>query len=288
MDDWDELRDGRESSLPQPVVKIFWCYDQNDRSIRVNLENHLSSLRRRGRIQFQEEQELPAGSDREETLKSYIDSSDLAILLVSADFLASCLYKGRAMPQILERGKREELTIVSVLVKEIVGQEPFLARYQVLPRNGKPLVRSMRRDQVYAEIAEDICEVVHRLLSHKYKHLGDVWHVQREYKYALDAYEKGVNFAVEDDLRHRAILHKDRGEMLLHLGEFEKALEACDEAIKLQPDFGDAYKMMGDVLRAYAPHAKKRLLQRAKEAHQTAVDLKRQKREGKGGHRHGS
>jgi tetratricopeptide (TPR) repeat protein len=280
--------DDRDVSPPQPVVQIFWCYAQDDRGIRVNLEKYLSGLRHRGHILSQEEQEIPPGSDREKTLKNYIDSSDLVILLVSADFLASCLYGGQAMSQILKRGEHEELTIISVLVKEIVDQEPSLARYQTLPRNGRPLTRSMHRSQTYAEIAKEICEIVHRLLSHKYKHFGDNWRNQGKYKHALDAYEEGVHFAPKDDLRHRATLHKDIGEMLLRLGEFEKALEACEEAIKLQPNFGAAYQMKGDVLKAYAPHAQKRLLQQAQEAHQTAIDIKRQKREGRGGHQHGS
>lgn len=70
-------------------LKFFYCYVQEDKSIRQALEKHLSSLRRSMLITTWHDRQIQAGINWQQEIDSHLESADLILPLVSSDFLRS-------------------------------------------------------------------------------------------------------------------------------------------------------------------------------------------------------
>jgi hypothetical protein len=82
--------------------RIFISYSHRDREWRDRLLTHLSVLKQEGLIAWSDE-ELRPGDDWPSELREKIDGSDIAVLLLSANFLASGFISEKEMPALLER-----------------------------------------------------------------------------------------------------------------------------------------------------------------------------------------
>ena len=66
---------------------------------------------------------------------------DLAMLLVSADYLASRFIQEQEQPKLLRQRKEMELRVIPIIVRECTWQgEPVLKDLQALPKDGKPVI----------------------------------------------------------------------------------------------------------------------------------------------------
>jgi hypothetical protein len=71
------------------AVAVFFSYSQQDECLRDKLAAQLSILERQGAIATWHEREILAGAERAKEIDAHLNSADIILLLVSADFLAS-------------------------------------------------------------------------------------------------------------------------------------------------------------------------------------------------------
>lgn len=78
-----------------------------------------------------------------------------------------------------------------------------------------------------------------------YTNKGDALYDSQRYKDALDAYDQALRLDPED-----ANAYTNKGNALYHLNLYEEALEAYNQAIRLDPEDANAYTNKGDALYA--------------------------------------
>src|SRR5579864_2632593 len=71
------------------VLKIFYSYARRDKKLRDELATHLSGLQRQGLIAGWYDGEIRAGSEWNTEIKKHLNLSDIILLLISPDFVAS-------------------------------------------------------------------------------------------------------------------------------------------------------------------------------------------------------
>lgn len=90
-------------------------------------------------------------------------AADVALLLISHNFLSSKFIRETEVPYLMERRERENITIIPVICKDCLWQEvPELAKLQARPRDGRPLA-SFRGNTVEAQlvkIGREILDIV--------------------------------------------------------------------------------------------------------------------------------
>src|SRR5438552_2778262 len=145
-----------ETSHLSKALKIFYAYAHQDKELRDTLEKHLSVLQRQEIITGWHDGEIRAGSERDVQLKKHLTLSDIILLLISADFIASDYCYCLEMKQALERHERGEAYIIPILLRPTYIRGLPFALLQFLPRDGKPIVGWSDEDDAFAEIAEDI------------------------------------------------------------------------------------------------------------------------------------
>jgi hypothetical protein len=93
----------------------------------------------------------------EGTNSDTLASTRVAVLLVSADFLASEFIVTNELPPLLTAAEHEGARIIPVVVKPSrFLREPEIAKFQALNDPTRPLIKlpEVEREELYAKLAE--------------------------------------------------------------------------------------------------------------------------------------
>lgn len=146
-------------------IKIFFCYARKDRVFRDSLERHLEPWRRSGQIITWHDREILPGTKWKREIDVHLQTSDIILLLVSPNFMASDYCYGVEMRQALERHKAGEAHVIPIILHPVHWQETPLSDLQALPTDAKPVSTWPNHDEAYLDIAAGIAKVVKTLLT---------------------------------------------------------------------------------------------------------------------------
>jgi hypothetical protein len=141
--------------------KIFISYSHADEKFKDELVKMMAGLQRRGVIDAWQDRLIEPGAQWFNAIKKAINECDLALLLVSADFIASPFINDKELPDLLKHHEQEGMTVIPIIVRDCLWQaEPALKDLQALPTNGKAVITfseaTGERDRVWTEIAQEI------------------------------------------------------------------------------------------------------------------------------------
>jgi hypothetical protein len=153
--------------MPFTPVRVFCAYSRRDKSYRDDLVAHLSGLQRNGVIDLWFDRYIQPGVDWNREISVRLDTAEIAILLLSADFFASEYCMGVEYQRALERAGLGDLRAVPVLIRKFHPLPPEVMKFQGLPSNGKPVKQWADRDQAFADIARGIEKVAQDVRQQK-------------------------------------------------------------------------------------------------------------------------
>jgi TIR domain len=146
-------------------VRVFYSYSHADARMLERLRKHLAILRRHGLISEWHDRDIEAGAEWRDEIARELDEADLILLLVSADFLASDFCYEEEMVRAIARADRAEATVIGVMLRPVDGWNltPF-ARFQIVPRNARPITQWASADEAYSDVAASIRSVIEQRL----------------------------------------------------------------------------------------------------------------------------
>lgn len=143
-------------------LKIFISYSRRDAAHLDSLRKHLVPLEQYASIRAWYDQRLSAGDNWKEEIFKALDECDIALLLVSPDFLASEFINRHELPRLLERHKQGHVQIVPIILRKCLWEIAPIKQFQALPRDGQQVISfpedTGERDQVWTSIGEEIAE----------------------------------------------------------------------------------------------------------------------------------
>lgn len=150
----DPLRDTRSSSdSPRNRGGIFISYSHKDKKWLERVQVHLKPLERLGVTRFDDTLIKPGSKWREE-IRVAIKSARVAILLVSADFLASDFIESDELPPLLAAAKADGAVIIPVIVSPCrFAETKSLSQFQALNSPARPL-SNLTKTQREAELVK--------------------------------------------------------------------------------------------------------------------------------------
>lgn len=140
--------------------RVFYSYSHKDAELRERLGTYLAPLRQQQKITDWHDRQIQPGANWETEITSQLDSAELILLLVSADFLASEYCFGVEMERALARLKRGEVKVVPILLKPCLWEESRFSELQIIPRNGKAIASCPSVDEALADVASEIRTLV--------------------------------------------------------------------------------------------------------------------------------
>jgi hypothetical protein len=155
----------KERRRTRPTV--FVSYSHKDRREKDTLLSHLGVLAGDDLINLDvwTDDRIPAGADWEAAISGAINKAQIAILLISANFLSSEFIIRQEVPKLLRYRDTQGLTIIPVIARACAWRRVrWLRRMQVRPKNGRPIWRNggNRVDTELAAIADEVADIVER------------------------------------------------------------------------------------------------------------------------------
>ena len=118
----------------QTPIELFFSFSYADRALRDELERHLAVLKREGVIDSWHGRQIGAGRDWASEIDAHLDSADIILLLVSADFLSSDYCYDVEMRRAMARHDAGEASVIPVLLRAVGWQGAPFGRLQAVPR----------------------------------------------------------------------------------------------------------------------------------------------------------
>ncbi len=148
-----------------PPLTLFYSYSHKDEDLRLELEKHLSLLRRQKLLSDWHDRKITPGGEWKGAIDSHIATADIILLLVSADFISSDYCFDVEMQLALQRHQSGEAVVVPIILRPVDWATAPFAALQALPRDGKAVTTWQTTDAAFADIAKGIRQVVSEWLG---------------------------------------------------------------------------------------------------------------------------
>lgn len=147
---------GLASAPGAKALTLFISYSHTDELIKNELLKHLAPLKRLKLIELWHDRKLKPGDNIDHEVSANLEKSDIAIFLVSVDFINSSYCYDVEMEKALELQAKGSLAIIPVIIRSCLWQHTPLAKLLALPRDGKAVMAWHDRDEALADVAEGV------------------------------------------------------------------------------------------------------------------------------------
>lgn len=143
-------------------MKLFLSYSHRDEKVKNEFLHFVRPLVDHGSVSVWDDSRIPAGGDWQQEITDALASADVAVLLVSASFLASQYCTRMEAPSLFQAREQRGLLVVPVILSACSWRMvPWLSRLKALPRDGRPLNKfRSNRDVALTGICEELAELV--------------------------------------------------------------------------------------------------------------------------------
>jgi len=148
-------------------VEIFFSYSHKDEMLRDELAKHLSIMKRQGIIDAWHDRAITAGSEWEGEINTHLNSAQIILLLISADFLASDYCYDIELKRAMERHEAGEAQVIPIILKPVDWNGATFGKLQALPKNAQPITTWHSQDEAFLNVAQGIRKVVDLLAPQK-------------------------------------------------------------------------------------------------------------------------
>ncbi|MHC5723945.1 MAG: TIR domain-containing protein, partial [Nostoc sp.] len=159
------------NTTPQPEqqrknqnIELFISYSHRDEMLRDQLAKHLTLLARQQVISAWHDRDISAGTEWASEISTHLETSQVILLLISSDFLASDYCYDIELSRAMERHESGEARVIPVILRPVDWTNAPFGRLQALPNNAKPITSWENQDLAFANVVKGIRLVCEELL----------------------------------------------------------------------------------------------------------------------------
>lgn len=145
------------------AITVFFSYSHKDEELRDELAKQLRTLERNGVISGWHDRKILPGDEWDRQIKDNLNSAQIILLLVSADFIDSDYCHDVEIARAMERHKADEARVIPVILRPCLWNITPLGELQALPKNAAPVTDTRiwpNQDAAFFDIAKGICDAV--------------------------------------------------------------------------------------------------------------------------------
>lgn len=218
------------------LTKIFIAYSRKDIEILNSLKLHLSVLERTKKFRIWYDGLIEAGKEWDSSIKRELNTSDIILLLISKNFLASDYCYEEEMQNAINLHKKGISRLIPIIAKDSLWEITPFAGLQVLPKDGIPIISNSWEtdDEPYTQIARSVLEIADELkVNSAFRRKHEI-----SRKKQLDKYQN-----IFEEKAHLA-------ESALESGEWENAANYYTEALEYyKPGFSPSKKEINKTIK---------------------------------------
>jgi TIR domain len=142
--------------MAEDAVRVFISYSHKDEDLRDKLNAHLSILCWEEVISSWYDRQVSAGMEWDHKIKAELEASDIILLLVSPDFMASKYCREIEIPIALRRHEAQQACVIPIILRPFDWVSAPFAKLQAFPKDAKPVTTWANQDEAFVSIAQGI------------------------------------------------------------------------------------------------------------------------------------
>lgn len=146
-------------------LHVFVSYSHRDEKFRDELEKHLAPLKRSVQIETWLDRKVLPGVALQDGIDRLLETSDIVLLLVSADFVASDYCYKREMQTAINRHNAGQARVIPIITTPVDWRDTPIGQLLALPKDGKPVTAWPHRDKAMIDVARGIRQAVKERLA---------------------------------------------------------------------------------------------------------------------------
>lgn len=144
---------------------VFISYSHKDRELRAELESHLSNLRRQNIINAWYDGNISPGTEWQQQILNQLNTAQIILLLISADFMASEFCYSTEMKQAIARHDADWARVIPIILRPTDWEDAPFAKLKVLPTDGKAVTKWPSHDDAFEDVVKGIRAAVQDLIK---------------------------------------------------------------------------------------------------------------------------
>ena len=157
--------------MPEESLKLFLSYSHKDETLKDELANHLSTLRRQGVISSWDDRKIRPGEEWDHQINENLNTADIILLLVSSDFIASDYCWDVEVTTAIQRHNTGKARVIPIILRRVDWSHTPFAKLQFLPKNAEPVTSWTNRDDAFTNVAQGIRAAAGQLKSERQQKL---------------------------------------------------------------------------------------------------------------------
>ena len=145
------------------MSKIFISYSHKDKIWKNCLATQLAVLELEGYFTVWDDQQIEPSDDWFAEIERELNQADVAIMLISADFLTSRFIRAEEIPTLLRRREQAGMKLIPLIVRPCAWQKvSWLSAIQGGGKDNKPLSKldKNKREEALTELTEKIASIL--------------------------------------------------------------------------------------------------------------------------------
>jgi tetratricopeptide (TPR) repeat protein len=143
----------QEKAMSTPGYRVFISYSRANGDRKKRLVTHLSTLKAEGLVSVWHDGMIEAGARWREELDRAMREAEVALFLVSAEFIESPFCQDVEVPEMLRRHREEGVLIVPVIVDYCNWEHvERISQFQALPEGGKPVPSLRPQSKAWTQV----------------------------------------------------------------------------------------------------------------------------------------
>ena len=138
------------------ALKLFFSYSHLDESLRNELGNHLKILEYQNLISGWHDRKILPGEEWDHQISSNLETADIILLLISADFIASRYCWEIEINKAMELHEAGKACVIPVILRDANWQRAPFGKLQALPQNAVAVTSSPNKDAAFTFVAQEI------------------------------------------------------------------------------------------------------------------------------------
>jgi hypothetical protein len=165
-----------ELQVTVEAISIFLSYSRKDRDLLDVFNTHLAGLVNTGQIVVWHDRDIEAGSEWEPAIQHQLNTANIIILLISANFIASKYCYSNELKRAIERHDIGEAQVIPVILKPCLWNLPKIpfSKLNVLPNNALPVTKWDDLEEAFTLVVEHIAKIVDRLEKNRLRKKSDM------------------------------------------------------------------------------------------------------------------
>jgi TIR domain len=145
------------------AYKVFISYSHQDKALRDELDIHLANLKRQNIITSWYDGDIKPGEELQPQIIEYLNTAQIILLLVSANFIASDFCYSTEMKQAITRHNVNKARVIPILLRPTDWQGAPFAKLKMLPTDAKAITMWTDHDEGFVDVIKGIRQAIDEL-----------------------------------------------------------------------------------------------------------------------------